>query len=699
MKYIRLRAWLTILVLIVGVFLLLYYSSSSGTAPFKSDKPITDSLLTSAYPDLYEALVQRDSKLLKPFLSHQHPEVRAQAWRAFAQTPVQTDALIPFITLAKEQNLQAAWLAVSKKDLSDSQLRILEEYWVENPELRSGVSRVLGQQGDEQTFDFLLNRIIEAKPKYEYHFALAIGRLTERLTVDQDQQIRIIQNAFDTENYDATRAYLYGWYRGDESRLTDAAQDTLFRRWSLMGAGLSRNVDQYVNKILPRRTTHTLTIYYNGQQLLDDKIQLAYELATSVGKVAIDDKNSLTAKILLTNKNPHVQVRTLQSLQKRLEIGGDLYGYIRDEMLSDSGLADEVWLHALKVVQAVEPAVISEYESRLQKIAEDNPYLLTDALNIYAQYESADKYLKRIKMLVADKDPLQVMYALQSLNRFVENADRLYATQVRQVRSIVFDALDLEDRGIHYMIVSLLEREQLFDTDDFDRINKSLRGFSLPEDIEVYQTFGTLYKQRFEYQAQQIIDSLASKKYAPLNRTLAEAGWNVEVRKDTDTDFRLPDWQRLWELGRTPIMRINTNKGRIDIQLNTLSAPATVAMLDSLTRSRAYKGVPFHRVVPNFVIQGGDVERQDGFGGPDFVILSEISEKEFNRGAAGIASAGTDTEGSQYFIMHQWMPHLNGNYTRFGQVVNGMDIVDRITVGDKVLSVEWITSEQADSVF
>lgn len=98
-----------------------------------------------------------------------------------------------------------------------------------------------------------------------------------------------------------------------------------------------------------------------------------------------------------------------------------------------------------------------------------------------------------------------------------------------------------------------------------------------------------------------------------------------------------------------------------------------------------YNGVPFHRVVPNFVIQGGDVESGDGFGGPDFVIPNEPSEHGFVRGAAGIASAGKDTEGSQYFFMIDGAPHLDGGYTVFGQVVEGMDVVDRIRVGDRVI--------------
>jgi peptidylprolyl isomerase len=91
--------------------------------------------------------------------------------------------------------------------------------------------------------------------------------------------------------------------------------------------------------------------------------------------------------------------------------------------------------------------------------------------------------------------------------------------------------------------------------------------------------------------------------------------------------------------------------------------------------------------VPNFVIQGGDVERGDGWGGPGFAIRSELTRIPFDRGAVGMASAGKDTEGSQYFVTHSMQPHLDGRYTAFGRVVSGMNVVDAIQVGDSVVRV------------
>lgn len=684
MKYIRFRVWIIFALIVIGVIVVLNYTTQPEI--YKSSSPVTDSLLTASYPDLYDAISDRDADSLKLFLTHEHPEVQDQAWRALANTPV--DSLSPFIELAKQQNTEAAWFGISQKDLTDEQLRNLEQSWRENPGYRFGINRVLGKQGDEYTLDFLLDQLDGVDPGNEYQFALAIGRLVNLFDVNGDEQIRIIQNAFSTENYDATRAYLYGWYRGDESKLTSIAQNTLFNRWLLLGTGISRNVDQYVNKILPERTTYRMTIYYNGEQMLDHEVQLAYELATSVEKIELNSQNALAAKILLTNTNPHVQVRTLQSLTQKLESGDDLSGYITYTMIPDTTLNNAVWLQAVETALTWNAEIASDYTDRLKNITEQNRYLLPQVLAVWQHIESPENYLQRISDLVDKGEPLSIMFVLQSLNVSLEEGtfdENLYD---QEIRSIIFEALEQQDRGVAYTASFLLRQENLFDSEDFDRINQLLDDFSLPGDIEVYQAFGSLFKERFEQQAKAVIDSLAALDYTPLNRSLADAGWDVKV-SESPTTFRMPDWQRLWELGREPVLTLRTESGSIQMQLNPLVAPATVSMIDSLSRAGAFDGVPFHRVVPNFVIQGGDIERKDGFGGPDFVIPTEASDRGFVRGAVGIASAGPDTEGSQYFIMHQWMPHLNGNYTRFGKVIDGMDVVNRIQEGDKVISTTW----------
>ncbi len=96
-----------------------------------------------------------------------------------------------------------------------------------------------------------------------------------------------------------------------------------------------------------------------------------------------------------------------------------------------------------------------------------------------------------------------------------------------------------------------------------------------------------------------------------------------------------------------------------------------------------FNGKNFHRVVPNFVIQGG-CNRGDGYGGEDYSIRSEFANLRYQEGSVGMASAGKDTEGTQWFVTHSPTPHLDGRYTIFAQVEEGMDVVNKIEVDDVI---------------
>jgi cyclophilin family peptidyl-prolyl cis-trans isomerase len=130
-----------------------------------------------------------------------------------------------------------------------------------------------------------------------------------------------------------------------------------------------------------------------------------------------------------------------------------------------------------------------------------------------------------------------------------------------------------------------------------------------------------------------------------------------------------------------------TTRGRIQIAFERELAPRTVQTFVELARKGTYKDTPFHRVVAGFVAQGGD-PRGDGHGGPGFAIPCENSDAAFTRGAVGIATAGKDTGGSQFFITHSHQPHLDGRYTLFARVLLGLDVLDALQPDDLLLDVE-----------
>jgi cyclophilin family peptidyl-prolyl cis-trans isomerase/HEAT repeat protein len=143
------------------------------------------------------------------------------------------------------------------------------------------------------------------------------------------------------------------------------------------------------------------------------------------------------------------------------------------------------------------------------------------------------------------------------------------------------------------------------------------------------------------------------------------------------------------ETTRNPFAVIHTRKGDVRIELFMNDAPMTVDNFMQLARSGFYNGLSFLRVVPNFVIQGGD-PRGDMNGGPGYQIRCEVNLRRYETGSVGMALSGKDTGGSQFFITHSPQPHLDGGYTIFGQVTEGMDVVNRIARDDRIERVEII---------
>lgn len=136
--------------------------------------------------------------------------------------------------------------------------------------------------------------------------------------------------------------------------------------------------------------------------------------------------------------------------------------------------------------------------------------------------------------------------------------------------------------------------------------------------------------------------------------------------------------------------RIDTEKGTMVVELYEAEAPGTVANFVKLAKDGFYDGLTFHRVIPDFVIQGG-CPNGTGTGGPGWRIKCETSgEKQYHdRGVLSMAHAGKDTGGSQFFVCHSRnnTAHLDGVHTCFGRVVEGVEVVDEIRAGDLMLSV------------
>ncbi|MGV3483953.1 MAG: peptidylprolyl isomerase [Planctomycetaceae bacterium] len=131
-----------------------------------------------------------------------------------------------------------------------------------------------------------------------------------------------------------------------------------------------------------------------------------------------------------------------------------------------------------------------------------------------------------------------------------------------------------------------------------------------------------------------------------------------------------------------------TDKGTIRVELFADKTPKTVANFEKLAKEAFYDGLTFHRVIPDFMIQGG-CPTGDGTGGPGYKFADEFhpSLKHDSPGILSMANAGPNTNGSQFFITHVPTPWLDGKHTVFGKVIEGQDVVDAIEKDDKITSV------------
>lgn len=174
--------------------------------------------------------------------------------------------------------------------------------------------------------------------------------------------------------------------------------------------------------------------------------------------------------------------------------------------------------------------------------------------------------------------------------------------------------------------------------------------------------------------------------YNEIKKALAYIN-NVKYKAEKNSYNHPINWKTLATVSDSTIAVVRTNKGNFTIKLFGNTTPGSVANFIDLANDDFFDNKVYHRVVSNFVIQGG-CPRGDGYGSLDYSIRSELPQLYYNdEGYVGMASAGLNTEGTQWFVTHSPTPHLDGKYTIFGKVTEGMDVVHQIVEGDKIIDV------------
>lgn len=234
-----------------------------------------------------------------------------------------------------------------------------------------------------------------------------------------------------------------------------------------------------------------------------------------------------------------------------------------------------------------------------------------------------------------------------------------------EINALIKKAIEEGDPAMQAIAASFITEEKHNFKEVFTdaQFLKTAQGrLSLPSNLETYLGL------------QKAIDYLEGRESSPAKRS---------------TSFTEIDWPLIRVLKDKPTITMQTNKGAIVLELQPKVAPATVTQFVQLAKAKYYDNKFFHRVVPNFVAQGG-CSRGDGWSSFNITVASEFSQKVnyHEEGWVGMASAGKDTESAQFFITHSPTPHLDGHYTIFAKVVKGMDVVHSLHLGDKIISVD-----------
>jgi len=250
-----------------------------------------------------------------------------------------------------------------------------------------------------------------------------------------------------------------------------------------------------------------------------------------------------------------------------------------------------------------------------------------------------------------------------------KNFDAFFAGQGHLIRSQIggylANAMRGNDAGVLALIAGGISDPKTglkaVMNDRKGELSKALANLKLPEEMETYIELAKALK---EYNIETLTITEDKKNIKAIN-------WNIidSLKKDSK-------------------VVISTSQGDITMELFPEIAPGSVANFVQLVNANFYDGKPFHRVVPNFVIQTG-CPRGDGFGSLDYTIRSELVGSYYDdEGYVGMASAGLHTEGTQFFITHSPTPHLDGRYTIFGKVISGKDVVQRIGMGDTIKEIK-----------
>lgn len=423
------------------------------------------------------------------------------------------------------------------------------------------------------------------------------------------------------------------------------------------------------------------------------------------------DESTHLLAIAANDSDPGVAAQAIAALGQRKSGESQKYLLKKIALAEDPKIIVTI-LEALRA-QNNDGAVDAAY--RIIK-SDSSKYVTSAAIKYLAEFQKGRTVNLIDSLMTIDNQNLKVScaeaYGIIGQNTVVPRLSKLFIDRNPSVRAAAFSSLmDVDKSNVDYYI-----GQALSDSDEvvmgnavvkisdlkLDKylpklleMSNSGKGLNVDVRRSLVEVAGSFLKiNPKDSLARQLLLNCAIDPEYVVRRDAADVYQNVlgedrsEIIRQPFTRISEGKLEDAFEKYQTnPRATIFTNRGQIDIELYFDAAPLTVLNFMQLAKDGFYNGLTFHRVVPNFVAQGGD-PRGDGWGGPNYFIRCEYSDLPFKRGTVGMATSGKDTGGSQFFMTLSPQPHLEARYTVFGQVVAGMQNVDDIVIGDVIEKIE-----------
>jgi cyclophilin family peptidyl-prolyl cis-trans isomerase/HEAT repeat protein len=581
------------------------------------------------------------------------------------------------------------------------------------------IFEALGKCGDADALNSVIAYIPSAKNiAVKSDQALSIARLALRKITSE----RGVWLCFDLlkDNHSETRsAALYALWRSAPLGVIDVEISNraylLVRLMSDKEDDVRINLATLLGKTKSDEVPRLVKMFQQVESKAPDwRVQV--QLARSIGALASSDPSLIQILLsFLTTQNDHVKITSLMTLAS-LDSGIVATSDFRSKLLTtvkqlantSSKGAILVQGEAIVTMMRLFPNEFSEIKAAIDKNRMDN---LLRAKYIEAlSYQPTKENIEYVVGSLTDDSVRVAMAAWDFLKRMVQprflKAHSINDPSVESIPSMLVSHMESGFKRNDIAITTLIA-DMFADTSILDMCSRAGYSTRIVNDfISAYSNLSSSIDAEAMLAIQQTFVRLRDSSEVPaLEKTLADPNRTIALSsadvllKITGRNYRImvpdssitlrkeSDWKMLESVKPGQRVSFKTTKGTFTIRLRKEDAPFTVLAFFKLAKQKFYNGLSFHRVVPDFVIQGGD-PRGDGWGGPGFTMRSEWSLVNFERGSVGISSSGKDTEGCQFFITHIPTPHLDGRYTLFATVTSGMEVVDRIQVGDKILSAE-----------